>query len=161
VDIGRIDITQVRTRRRVQAADDRPPRHRADSYVMVAIGQDPARSTPPTAWFEFRQPRAIAARPGSEDPHHPTDAQPGDYIALVGAQIAARGGGATVGAAAAARTTFTIQPSSDLQALGIWLGRVFTDLMPWSAIVPAVLILAVGLWFVRGRFKLQLRIERR
>ena len=169
VDIGRIDITQVLTpgaAYKLPTIGVRNPGTERTSYVMVANPvQDQGRSAPPTAWFEF-EPASLELDPGETQAVKirivlPTDAQPGDYIALVGAQIAAKGGGATVGAAAAARTTFTIQPSSDLQALGIWLGRVFSDLLPWSAIVPAVVVLAGLAWFVRRRFSFRIGIERR
>lgn len=169
VDIGRIDITQVLTpgaAYKLPTLGVRNPGTERTSYVMVANPvQDEARTSPPTIWFEF-EPPTLELDPGETRAVKirivlPADAQPGDYIALVGAQIASQGGGATVGAAAAARTTFTIQPSSDLQALGIWAGRVFTDLLPWSAIVPGAVALAGAAWFLRRRFTFRIGIERR
>jgi hypothetical protein len=91
----------------------------------------------------------------------PTDADPGSYLVLVGAQIATQSGGATVGAAAAARTTFVIEPAGSLQAFGKWLTRVFTDTLPWSAIVPVAALLGGIVWIVRRRFAFGFRIERR
>jgi len=56
---------------------------------------------------------------------------------LVGAQIASQRSGATVGAAAAARTTFTVAPANAVDAALTWLGQTFSDLLPWSELNPA------------------------
>lgn len=169
VDIGRIEITQALSpggAYNLPTIGVRNPGTEPTAYVMVANPvQDPARTAPPAGWFEF-EPASLTLEPGENRPVSvriilPADARPGDYIALVGAQIATQGGGATVGAAAAARTTFTVQPASSLQAIAVWLERVFTDLLPVSALVPALAIGGFGLWLVRRRFAFGLRIERR
>jgi hypothetical protein len=169
VDLGRIDITQELSpggAYTLPTIGVRNPGTETTSYVMVANPvQDPVLAAPPSAWFEF-SPANLTLEPGETRPVRvrivlPRDAPPGDYMVLVGAQIAKQGTGASVGAAAAARTTFTIRPADGLQALGIQLRRVFSDLLPWSAIVPAVLIGGLGLWLVRRRFTFRLGIERR
>lgn len=169
VDIGRIEITQALSpggAYNLPTIGVRNPGTEPTAYVMVANPvEDPALLAPPAGWFEF-EPASLTLGPGESRPVGvriilPTDSRPGDYIALVGAQIATQGGGATVGAAAAARTTFTVQPASPVQAVAVWLERVFTDLLPWSAIVPAVAVGGFGLWLVRRRFTFGFRIERR
>jgi hypothetical protein len=169
VDLGRIEITQQLSpggAYTLPTIGVRNPGTETTSYVMVANPvQDPTLAAPPAAWFEF-SPTTLTLEPGESRPVRvrivlPTDATPGDYMVLVGAQIAKQGTGASVGAAAAARTTFTIQPANGLQALGIQLQRVFSDLLPWSAIVPAVLVGGLGLWLVRRRFTFRIGIERR
>lgn len=169
VDIGRIEITEVLSpggAYNLPTIGVRNPGTEPTAYVMVANPvEDPARLAPPGGWFDF-EPASLTLEPGEIRPVGvrlilPTDARPGDYIALVGAQIATQGGGATVGAAAAARTTFTVQPASSLQAVAVWLERVLTDLFPWSVIVPAIAVGVFVLWLVRRRFTFGLRIERR
>ncbi len=169
VDIGRIEITQALSpggAYNLPTIGVRNPGTEPTAYIMVANPvQDSARVAPPAGWFEF-EPASLTLGPGESRPVGvriilPTDARPGDYIALVGAQIATQGGGATVGAAAAARTTFTVQPASSVQAVAVWLERVFTDLLPWSAIVPTIGAGGFGLWLVRRRFTFGVRIERR
>lgn len=169
VDIGRIEITQALSpggAYTLPTIGVRNPGTEPTAYTMVANPvQDPARVAPPAGWFEF-EPASLTLEPGESRPVRvriilPSDARPGDYIALVGAQIATQGSGATVGAAAAARTTFTVQPASSLQAVAVWLERVFTDLLPWSAIAPAIVAGVIALWLLRRRFTFGLRIERR
>ncbi len=169
VDLGRIEITQKLGpggAYTLPTIGVRNPGTERTSYVMVANPvQDRTLSAPPLEWFEF-SPANLTLGPGESRPVRvriilPTDAPPGDYIALVGAQIVSQGTGASVGAAAAARTTFTIQSASGLQALGMQLQRIFNDLLPWSAIVPAILVFGFGLWLLRRRFTFRLDIERR
>ena len=170
VDLGRIEITQQLSpgaAYTLPALGVRNPGTERTSYVMVAspvAGEDGGAMTD-ASWFRF-EPASVTLEPGETQRVRirlvlPTDAEPGDYTVLVGAQIATPGEGASVGAAAAARTTFTIQPSSDLAALMTQLGQAFTDLMPWSAIVPAVLVAAMTLWVLRRRFTFRIGIERR
>jgi len=169
VDLGRIDIQQVLTpggAYNLPSIGVRNPGTERTSYMMIANPvQDPAYSAPPASWFEF-EPSSVTLDPGESRPVKvrlvlPTDADPGSYLVLVGAQIATQSGGATVGAAAAARTTFVIEPAGSLQAFGKWLSRVFTDTLPWSAILPVAALLGGIVWIVRRRFAFGFRIERR
>jgi hypothetical protein len=169
VDLGRIEITQMLTpggAYNLPALGVRNPGTERTTYVMVASPvQDPERAAPRDGWFRF-EPETVTLEPGATQRVRvrlvlPTDAKPGDYLALVGAQIATEGGGARVGAAAAARTTFTIKPASDLEALGIVVGQAFSDLLPWSAVVPAMVAGVLALWAFRRRFTFRVGIERR
>jgi hypothetical protein len=169
VDLGRIEITeqlQPGGSYNLPTIGVRNPGTERTSYVMVASPvQDPELGSPKDGWFRF-EPASVTLGPGEVQRVRirlvlPTDAEPGDYLVLVGAQIAAEGGGARVGAAAAARTTFTIKPASDLEALGIALGQLFSDLLPWSAIVPAAFAGSLALWYVRRRFTFRIGIARR
>ena len=169
VDLGRIDITQELVpggAYNLPTIGVRNPGTERTSYVMVANPVlDPQRVAPPAPWFTF-EPKSVTLDPGETQRVSvrlvlPTDAPPGDYIALIGAQIASEGVGAKVGAAAAARTTFTIKPASAIAALGVWLGRVLTDLLPWSAVVPGLVVGTLALSLLRRRFSFGIRIERR
>jgi hypothetical protein len=169
VDIGRIDITEQLSpgaAYNLPTIGVRNPGTERTSYSMVANPvSDPGRVAPPSSWFRF-EPSHVTLDPGQTTPVRvrlvvPTDAQPGDYIALVGAEIVTVGSGTTVGAAAAARTTFTIKPANAIQAIVAWLGQQWNDFFPWSAIVPAIVVVAFGLWVARRRFTFGLTIERR
>ena len=170
VDLGRIEITQQLSpggAYTLPTLGVRNPGTERTSYVMVAspVAAEDGAVMSDASWFRF-EPSSVTLEPGETQRVRirlvlPTDAQPGDYTVLVGAQIATPGEGASVGAAAAARTTFTIQPASDLAALMTQLGQAFGDLLPWSAIVPAVLAVAVALWLLRRRFTFRIGIERR
>src|ERR1041385_9327424 len=129
IDLGRIDITEQLSpggSYNLPTLGVRHPGTERTSYTMVANPvSDPARKAPPAAWFRF-EPATVTLDPGATQPVHvrlvvPTDASPGDYIVLVGAQIASQRSGATVGAAAAARTTFTVAPASAVDAAMTWL----------------------------------------
>ena len=169
VDLGRIDITEQLSpggSYNLPTLGVRNPGTERTSYAMVANGpSDPDRAAPPPAWFHF-EPATLTLDPGERRSVRvrlvvPTDAEPGDYIALVGAQIVAQGTGATVGAAAAARTTFTVRPADAIQAFMTWLGQAWSDHLPWSAIIPVAIIVVVGLWVIRRRFTFGLSVERR
>lgn len=169
VDLGRIDIKEQLKpggAYTLPSLGVRNPGTERTTYTMIASPvQDPTLAAPPPAWFTF-EPSTVTLDPGEIGRVRirlvlPTDAKPGDYIVLVGAQIATPGSGASVGAAAAARTTFTIQPANELQAFGNWLSRTFDDLQPWSTAVPAIVLLAAAVWLLRRRFAFRIGIERR
>jgi hypothetical protein len=169
VDLGRIEITQQLSpgaSYTLPTLGVRNPGTERTSYVMVASPvQSDGGAIPGRGWFTF-EPATLTLEPGEVQKVRirlvlPTDAAAGDYTVLVGAQIATPGEGASVGAAAAARTTFTIQPSSGLQAFTTQLGQAFQDLLPWSILVPALVVLGLAAWFLRRRFTFRIGIERR
>jgi hypothetical protein len=74
---------------------------------------DSDRLHPAEEWFKF-SPATLQLEPGERQTTEvtltvPHNAEYGDYEALIVAQIAADGDGATVGAAAASRLTFTVE----------------------------------------------------
>lgn len=169
VDLGRIDITEQLapgSAYNLPTLGVRNPGTERTRYVMVAspVVADGV-AAPASAWFTF-DPTSVTLEPGETQRVRvrlvlPADAAAGEYTVLVGAQIAPIGEGASVGAAAAARTTFTILPATGLQGLLTQLGQAFADTMPWSAIVPAGAVLLLVLWLVRRRFTFRIGIERR
>lgn len=127
-------------------------------YVDGQKGRRPAES-----WFRF-SPRQFTLAPGGTEAVKvgldiPTGADPGDYAALVEATIVSQSAGAQVGAAAAARLTFTVEPSSWLEAQWLRLKTWFSDQAPWSWLVPALLMGVLLAWWVSRRFSV--RIARR
>jgi hypothetical protein len=135
----------------------RNPGPESTSYVLAVSyvdGQDGIR--PPAEWFTF-EPVTLTLGAGESRAIEttldiPAGAEPGEYAALIGPQIAADGSGPQVGAGAAARLTFTIQPSSALEAWLRMLWRFLVD-NPWVWITAIVAAAVVLLWFVRRRFR--------
>ena len=160
IDLGRVEITQ----RLVPGGGYRlpvlgvsnPGDERARYRMTVSYVTDQERREPPEGWFRF-SPREFvlapdetrAVRTGIE---LPVSADPGDYEALLGAQLVTTGSGGQVGAAAASRLTFTIEPSSTLQAVWLEIERFFRDHAPWSYVVPALLFGLLLLRQIRRRF---------
>ena len=141
----------------------RNPGTESSSYVLVVTyvdGQEELR--PPKEWFSF-SPQAFTLAVGTSQAietrlNVPGDAEPGKYTALIGPQIAAEGGGTTVGAGAAARLSFTVQPSSALDAFLRQLWRFLADNL-WVWVVAIVLLALLTLWILRKRFSFS--VERR
>ncbi len=135
----------------------RNPGTESTSYVLdvsYVDGQEALR--PPAEWFSFA-PSTLTLGVGESRAVEtmleiPTDAEPGEYAALIGPQIVAEGSGPTIGAGAAARLSFTVQPSSALDA---WLRMLWRFLMenPWIWIVVLLAVAAAVLWFLRKRFR--------
>jgi hypothetical protein len=133
-------------------------------YELHASGLElDGRDAPPEEWFHF-SPARLTLKPGETRRVRirielPTRADPGDYAALVGPQIVTTGAGAHVGAAAASRVTFTVEPATWLQARWLKLKTFFDDNSPWSWLVPTLALVAILGRQLRSRFAL--RIERR
>ena len=167
IDLGRIEIEQALTpggSYQLPTIGVRNPGTETTSYRLAAspVESDDAEP-PPESWFEFEpaeltleagETRAVRARIAL-----PSGADPGDYIALVGAQIVTKSGGAQVGAAAAARTTFTVEPATTLDAWWLKVKTVFSEHGPWSWFLPALAGSLLALWWLARRFSF--RVERR
>jgi NPCBM-associated, NEW3 domain of alpha-galactosidase len=136
----------------------RNPGTEATSYdiaVSYIDGQDALR--PPEGWFRF-DPVSLTLAAGESRPitttvEIPADAEPGEYAALIGPQIVGDGTGAQVGAGAAARLTFTIQPSSALDGWLRWLFRFLAE-NPLVWIGGLLVVLLTFLWVLRRRFSI-------
>jgi hypothetical protein len=125
--------------------------------VSYIDGQDAGR--PADAWFTF-EPAELTLQPGESRPVQarltlPVDAEPGTYAALMGPQIVADGGGAQVGAAAAARLTFEIAPSSGWDAFLRWLSRLIAG-QPAVLVMPGAVLLLLVMWVLRRRFSISI-----
>lgn len=122
--------------------------------VTYVDGQ--SAQSPPESWFQFT-PRAITLGPGQSRSiatrlELPPGADPGAYAALVGAQIVSEQGGTQVGATAAARLAFEVEPSSLLAAWWNRLKRLLAENAPWSWLVPALLVSLLVARQLRRRF---------
>ena len=136
----------------------RNPGTEATTYrVVVTYLDGQAAAAPAEAWFTFA-PGEMTIGPGESRPVRtrlvvPPDAAPGEYAALIGPQIVSQGGGAQVGAAAAAKLTFTIAESGGLDAWLRMLGR-FLMQNPWVLGIAGLLVAYVAVRFLRRRFTL-------
>lgn len=134
----------------------RNPGTEPTTYRVVVTSIDgQGAAAPAESWFAF-EPGELTVGPGESRAIRtrlvvPPDAQPGDYAALVGPQILSDGGGAQVGAAAAARLTFTIAESSGPAAWLRMLGRFLAE-NPWLLGVVGLALLYVAARYLRRRF---------
>jgi hypothetical protein len=125
----------------------RNPADEPSAYEMgvSALATGSARPVPED-WVDF-SPRRFTLEPGETQPVRirldvPTGADPSRYDGLVGAHLVEHGRGAQVGAAAAARVTFGVEPSSLLAAWWLRLKTFLGAHTPWSYFVPAFLLAA-------------------
>jgi hypothetical protein len=163
IDVGRIDVSEDLApggEYRLPAFGVRNPGTEPTTYRLVVSyidGQDANR--PAEAWFTF-EPAELTLQPGESRPVQarltlPVDAEPGTYAALIGPQIESAGGGAQVGAAAAARLTFEVAPSSGWDAFLRWLSRLVAE-QPAILVMPGAAVLLLVLWVMRRRFSISI-----
>ena len=163
IDVGSIDVSDDLApggEYRLPAFGVRNPGTEPTTYKLVVsyIDDQPA-GRPAEAWFTF-EPAELTLQPGESRPVQarltlPVDSEPGTYAALIGPQIVSQGGGAQVGAAAAARLTFEVAPSSGWDAFVRWFSRLVTD-QPAILGVPVAVLLLVAIWVLRRRFSISI-----
>jgi hypothetical protein len=167
LDLGRIEIEQALTPGggyRLPPVGVRNPGDEVTTYRMVVSSVQGQDGTPvPEDWVEFG-PREITLKPGQTETvatrlSLPTGADAGEYEGLLAAQIVPEGGGAQVGAAAAAKVTFEVESATLLGAWWHKLSTRFSDNAPWSWLVPALLASLLVASQFRRRFAF--RLERR
>jgi hypothetical protein len=131
---------------------------------MVISSVQGQQGTPvPEDWFDF-EPREVTVKPGKTTKVQarlslPTGADPGDYEALLAAQIVTKGKGAQVGAAAAAKVTFEVEAATLLGAYWHKLTSWLSGNAPWTWVLPAALSMLLVAWQFRRRFAF--RLEKR
>jgi P pilus assembly chaperone PapD len=169
IDIGRIDIDQKLAKGgsyQLPVIGVRNPGTEPAAYQMgVSFIQDQAERRVPDGWFRF-SPETFTLEPGATRPVRvsldiPTDADPDEYAALLQAQIAPSGDGAQVGAAAAAQVTFTVEPSTILEAWLLRGRRQIAAWSPWSYLLPLAAVSTVAAGWLRHRYRIGFRVERR
>jgi len=168
INIGRIDVNDRLVAGRTYHLPDLEvsnPGTEAAGYLMAAstvTGQTDGPLDP--AWVSF-DPRTFSLDPGQSQRVAvaitiPKDTRTATYGGLLKAQIAPSGSGVSVGAAAAARITFTTSPpDSAVDALMIGIGGFLAATQPWPFVVLLVLTaLVLGRTAVR---RWDIRIQRR
>ncbi len=163
IDVGRIDVTDelaLGDEYRLPTFGVRNPGTEPTTYRLTVGGIDgQAAMVPDATWFTF-EPAELTLEPGESRPVQAVitlspDSEPGPYAALIGPQIVAEGTGAQVGAAAAARLSFTVAPSSWLEGVLRAILRIVGE-QPWLLAIPAVLVLALAAWLLRRRFSISI-----
>ncbi|HJP89268.1 MAG TPA: hypothetical protein VJ850_09565 [Candidatus Limnocylindrales bacterium] len=161
IDVGKIALSQVLEpgeEYRLPTFGVRNPGTEPTTYRVVVTYLDGQTAAAPAAsWFSF-DPGELTVGPGASTAVHtrlavPPDAEPGEYAALIGPQIVSQGSGAQVGAAAAAKLTFTVAESS---GAGAWLRTIlrFLSQNPWILAAAGLLLLLIGVRFMKRRFTL-------
>ena len=160
LDLGRLDIAQRLTPGggyRLPPLGVRNPGDEMTSYrIVVSHVQGQEGKPVPEDWVRF-EPTELTLKPGKTEKVQarlslPTGADPGDYEGLLAAQIVTKGEGAQVGAAAAAKLTFSVESAT---LLGAWWYRIRTFLSghePWTWLIPALLATALLGRQLRRRF---------
>jgi hypothetical protein len=167
LDLGRLDIAQTLTPGggyRLPPIGVRNPGDEATSYKLVVSHVQGQKGKPvPASWFRF-EPDEVTLKPGKTQKVQarlslPTGADPGSYEGLVAAQIVTKGKGAQVGAAAAAKVTFSVESATWLGAQWYRVRTFLSGHQPWTWLLPALLLSALLAAQLRSRFAF--RVERR
>ena len=165
VDVGHITITERLaaggTYRLPPLGIRNPGTERTTYRLTVSYLERQEARRPPAVWFRF-SPSILTLAPGKSRPVTirlalPESTTPGIYKTLVGAQIASESGGAQVGAAAAARLTFTV--ASEGGGDRVWTRIASVGSSPWTYAFAGLALLVLALVQIRRRFRI--RITRR
>ena len=160
IDVGSIDVREELVpggEYRLPTFGVRNPGTERTAYILSVAYVDGQEELRPAAdWFSF-DPATLTLAAGESRAiatslDIPTDAEPGEYAALIGPQIVTDGSGPQIGAGAAARLSFTVLPSSALDAWLRWLWRFLLE-NPWVWIAALVIVVLGITWFVRKRFR--------
>jgi hypothetical protein len=167
LDLGKLEIAQTLTPGggyHLPPLGVRNPGDEATSYRIVVTHVQGQEGTPlPEDWLSF-EPAKLTLEPGKLQKvrprlNVPTGADPGDYEGLIAAQIVTEGEGAQVGAAAAARVTFSVESATLLGDVWHRIRSFAADHGPWTWLIPSLLVLTLIAAQTRRRFSL--RVERR
>ncbi len=167
VDVGRIDlVNEVRPGASCTLPTigiTNPGTQLARYRMVVSSIGNKLEARAPSSWFEFSESE-FSLEPGATEPvsitlRVPPGARPGDYQALVGAQLAGIRQGASVAGGAAARLSFVVAPAGPFQAWLLKLWTLLLELAPWSYLLPIGVLLVVGGRKIRRAFTI--RVERR
>ena len=161
VDLGRIDIDQPLApggAYRLPELGVRNPGDERTSYRLKVWPIRGAALAPPAGWFRIT-PERLTLGPNQIQKVQtrivlPPGATAGDYAALLGPEIVNEESGASVGAAAATRLTFTVKQASTLEGWWNRFERWFGDHRPWTILVPALLLAAFAADRLRRRYRL-------
>ncbi|MGE0058475.1 MAG: hypothetical protein AB7T32_10880 [Dehalococcoidia bacterium] len=119
---------------------------------------------PDESWLRF-DPPIVRIEPGASQMVNvrlevPTGARAGDYFALLEASVGDQSTD-TMLAGAATKLTFTVAPSSWLDAQRTRLNRWLDDAQPWTTIVPIALLVAIAFRWSSRRVRFRLPFEPR
>ncbi len=160
VDLGRIAVDEELSKGGTYQLPVMGVTNPGDQTTRYRMGlsyfEGQTEEKPPEDWFTF-SPAEFDLEPGKTQPvsislRIPTGARPADYLALLQSSVAVSGEGAQVGLAAGARLTFTVKPSTLLEAWTLRARGEFDDLKPWSYLVPAAIVALLAATWARRKF---------
>jgi hypothetical protein len=163
LDLGRLDVAQKLTPGggyRLPPLGVRNPGDEVTTYRIVVSHVEGQDDKPiPNAWVHVK-PSELTLKPGRTKKVQarldlPSGAAPGDYEGLLAAQIVTKGKGAQVGAAAAAKLTFSVEASTWLGAQWYRIRTFLSGHEPWTWLIPALLATMLLGWQLRRRFDFQ------
>ncbi len=135
--------------------------------LAVTYHQDQPQLKPSAEWFSF-SPGLFHLEPGASQNvavklSLPVKLKPGDYFSYLEAHpvIKAKGGGTTIGVAAATKTYFTIAPANIWQAIYYKTASLLTIYAPWTYVVLAIIAGAIIIAIFRKFFAFQFMIKKR
>lgn len=161
VSLGRIEVERPLDKGRSYTLPSLSVINPGDETSSYRLGVnyigDQAQRKPPSRWFEFSDPQiqlpAGHSKPVTIRLRVPTSAEPGDYQALLEAELASEAvPGASVGAAAAARLTFRVKASGWGEAQWNRAKQFLQETAPWPQVVGVAAGLAICWWWLSRRF---------
>jgi hypothetical protein len=167
LDLGKLEISQSLMPGGGYALPPigvRNPGSQVATYrMLVTQVADQGGKRVPSAWLRF-SPQEVTLKPGATRKiaarlSLPTGADPGRYEGLLAAQIVTKGKGAQVGAAAAARLTFSVEASTWLGAQWYRFRTFLSGHQPWTWLLPA--LVAASLLGVQARRRFSFHVTRR
>jgi hypothetical protein len=167
IDLGRIDVDEQLIpgeRYQLPTIGVRNPGTAATDYRMT-VQPITGADTPDADWFSF-SPARFSLEPDARQPVEivlqlPADAPGGDYAVLVSAQVVSEGDGARVGAAAAARLTFSVPATPPPVSAPPPPAPDDPGAFPWLLVILAMLVILLLAWLIRAMRRYDIRIERR
>ena len=138
----------------------------AGSYELdVSYIEGQKELSPPKEWFSFK-PKEFRLKPKQAREVEiglviPVQARAGDYFALVEAHPVVKKKAVTIGIAAAAKMSFSVNSSSLLWSIINRIVTWFTTNAPYSYIAAGVIAAAAVILLLRRFFRFSFRIERK
>jgi len=121
--------------------------------ISFLEGQDELK--PEKSWFRFK-PKEFELEPGESKSVDinillPLSAEAGNYFALVEAKPVSDDQGLSIGVAAAARFSFSVESSTLFWSIYNRIASLFTDYSPYSYILVG-LVLVIIIWLILRRY---------
>jgi hypothetical protein len=135
-----------------------------DYKLGLAFLTDRTERRPAPTWIQF-SPSIVRIEPGKSRMVDvrlivPDGAEPGDYFALLEASVGDQTTDSTL-AGAATKLTFTVAPSSWLDAQWTRINRWLDDNQPWTTIAPVAALGVLALRWSSRRVRFRLPFEPR
>jgi len=134
--------------------------------VVLARMQTQEELQIPDGYLDF-SPQSFYLEPGQNQVVEvildiPVNAVPGDYFGLIeGHPVASSSSGMSIGVAAATKLYFTVKTANTLQGIGFAIYHFLVRNIPWTIIVPAVIILGLLIYYLSRHVKLDIKMTKK